>query len=69
MESGQELRAVMKAQAELEALTGPEPVRALARLLVFFKVGVVDVYQEAKRLGLLHQPGLIRGQPTNGDEG
>ncbi|MEU2792623.1 hypothetical protein [Streptomyces sp. NPDC007100] len=25
---------------------------------------VVDVYQEAKRLGLLHQQGLVRGRPV-----
>ncbi|RSO03357.1 hypothetical protein DMH18_37750 [Streptomyces sp. WAC 06783] len=69
MESMQELRAVMKAHAELDPLTEPERVRALARLLVFLKVDVVDVYQEAKRLGLLHQQGLIQGRSVNDAEG
>lgn len=67
MDNVQELRAVMKAQAELDALTGPERVRALARLLVFLKVDVVDVYQEAKHLGLLHQQGVVRGRPVDGE--
>ncbi|MEF3113858.1 hypothetical protein [Streptomyces chrestomyceticus] len=68
MDSEQELRAVIKTQAELEPFTGPERMRALARLLVFLRVDVVDVYQEAKHLGLLHQQGLVRGRPVN-DEG
>ncbi|MFK8843698.1 hypothetical protein [Streptomyces sp. Ac-502] len=49
MESAEELRAVMKAYAELDPLTEAEHVRALARLLVFLKVDVGDVYQEAKQ--------------------
>lgn len=59
---------MLKAHADLDPLTGPERVRALARLLVFLEVDVVDVYQEAKRLGLLHQQGVVRGRPFE-DEG
>ncbi|WP_432198202.1 hypothetical protein [Streptomyces sp. bgisy027] len=51
--------------AELEELAPDARVRALAWLLVALRVDVVDVYQEAKRLGLTGQHGLVRGLPAD----
>lgn len=67
MESDDELRAMTRLHAELETLTVEERTRALAWLLVTLRVDFADVYQEAKRLGLLHQQGLVAGRPVDGD--
>ncbi|MFH8411225.1 hypothetical protein ACH4FX_41635 [Streptomyces sp. NPDC018019] len=56
-----------KACAEFGPLSEPERVRGLARLLVVLEVDVVDVYQEAKRLGLLKKQGVVRGRLVDGD--
>ncbi|MER6561922.1 hypothetical protein ABT300_30145 [Streptomyces sp. NPDC001027] len=66
MEREQELRAMTAVHAQLAGLTPHERMRALAWLLVTLEVDVVDVYQEAKRLDLLHQRGLVQGRPVEG---
>ncbi|MGX9890542.1 hypothetical protein [Streptomyces sp. NPDC002276] len=65
MERDQELRAMTAVHAQLADLNPDERVRALAWLLVALDADVVDVYQEAKSLGLLHQRGLINGRPAD----
>lgn len=69
MDGDQEIRAMTRAHAELETLGPDERLRAFAWLLVTLKVDVVDVYQEAKRLQLLNQPGLANGRPVPQEDG
>lgn len=56
------------AHPQLAGLDPDERMRTLAWLLAVLEVGMVDVYQEAKRLGLLHQLGLLQGLPVDGPD-
>jgi len=56
------------AHPQLAGLDPDERMRTLAWLLAVLEVGMVDVHQKAKRLGLLHQRGLLQGLPVDGPD-